>query len=142
MSSLVDKIKAFPQIFHSSRSKMVRVWEAEDRLGITFPDAFQAYLCHFGAIGFRDVEWTGLNVEPDLNVVRATLGARERDPDFPAGCFVLRPADKEGCTVFCDEAERIFRWQPEDSETKQKLLCESLEAYFELCLREAGMIDD
>ena len=133
MSTLVEKIKEHPQIFHSSRGKMVRVWEAEDQLGLTFPEEYEAYLCHFGAIGFGSVEWTGINVDPELNVVRVTRRAREEAESFPAGCFVLRVSDAEGRMVVCSETEPILALQ-EGSGPEQ--ICEGLVSYFERCLEE------
>ncbi|MBQ2627236.1 MAG: SMI1/KNR4 family protein, partial [Eubacterium sp.] len=60
MSELVDKIREYPQIFHSMRCEMVRVWDCEDKLGLTFPEEYTQYLTHYGAIGFGSVEWTGM----------------------------------------------------------------------------------
>ncbi|MBR0398400.1 MAG: SMI1/KNR4 family protein [Eubacterium sp.] len=150
MSALVDKIKEHPQIFHSMRCEMVRVWDCEDKLNLTFPEEFTQYLTHFGAIGFGTVEWTGMNVEADLNVVRATLAAREMWADFPADCFVLRPASEQGREmILCDTQENIYAWKPEgdpeagkaDEQFAEKmtkeLICTGLAAYFELCLAEA-----
>ena len=160
MSELVDKIREHPQIFHSMRCEMVRVWDCEDKLGLMFPEEYTQYLTHFGAIGFGAVEWTGMNVEADLNVVRATLAAREMYPGLPADCFVLRPAaNAGGCMILCDEKECIYAWNPAADEeysaspetasevakedgasaavSRKELICEGLTAYFELCLQEA-----
>ena len=150
MSALVDKIKEHPQIFHSMRCEMVRVWDCEDKLNLTFPEEFTQYLTHFGAIGFGNVEWTGKNVEADLNVVRATLAARDTWAGFPADCFVLRPAPETGGEmILCDEQENIYAWKPEGDPAGDKadapsagnmtkaLICTGLAAYFDLCLAEA-----
>ena len=124
MSRLNDKIMEHPQIFHSMRCEMVRVWDCEDKLNLTFPEEYAQYLCKYGAIGFGSVEWTGMNVETELNVVRATLSAREAAPSFPADCFVLRLSSApDGMMVLCDEQERIYTWDPAG---EKKLICEGL----------------
>ena len=152
MGNLIEKIKAHPQIFHSSRSKMVVVWETEDRLKLTFPEEYESYLCHFGAIGFGPVEWTGLNIDPELNVLRTTREARERFADFPDDCFVLRVQDAKGDLIICDEGEHIYACRPrkkaegetagdETAESSRPelcraLICDSLSEYFDQCLEE------
>lgn len=134
MSQLIDLIKENAWIFHSARSKMVDVWAAEEKLGICFPESYAAYVCHFGAIGFGAVEWTGLNVDPELNVVRATLRAREEEPDFPQGAFVLRAHDRDGRIVICEENEQVSRL----CDGKKEPICSDLYTYLILCMEEEG----
>ena len=65
MASIVEKLNEIPQMYHAKGCTDEQIQNAEQALGISFPEDFQAYVKAYGAISFYATEWTGLNVDMD-----------------------------------------------------------------------------
>lgn len=130
MNNLMTKIKGIPNLYHATGCTTRQLKEAQNELGIEFPEEYIDYVKEFGAISFYGTEWTGLNVDDYLNVVEVTKQERELNSAFPADCFVVENQGIDGLIVISDEKGYIYSLQYD----KKKLLCESLSAYLEICI--------
>ena len=107
------------------------IMEAEERLGLSFPDEFIEYVKLFGCISFGHTEWTGLNIEGELNVVKATLDERKRNIMLPSKLFVLEDYHINGKKIVVNESGECFLSQ---NGTLSKV-CESIGDYLDICIR-------
>ena len=62
MENIVDKINKIEKVYHAKGCTIKQLKEAQNELGITFPEEFVDYVKAFGAISFFGTEWTGLNM--------------------------------------------------------------------------------
>ncbi len=130
MSNIITKIKCIPNLYHATGCTTRQLKEAQNELGIEFPEEYIDYVKAYGAISFYGTEWTGLNVDGYLNVVEVTKQERELNSAFPTDCFVVENQGIDGLIVVSDEKGRIYSLQYD----KKELLCESLVAYLEICI--------
>lgn len=130
MENIVDKINKIEKVYHAKGCTIKQLKEAQNELGITFPEEFVDYVKAFGTISFFGTEWTGLNVESYLNVVDATKKERKINADFPTGCFVLENLAIDGLLTVVDEEGHVYSVQYD----KKIPLCNSISEYLELCV--------
>ena len=129
MSNIVEKINAVPDLVHLTGCVTSQVIEAQKALNIAFPEEYIEYVKKFGVISFYGTEWTGLNVEGNLNVVTATEQERHLDNTFPKDCFVVENIGIDGVFTIMDENGKIFSYQ----RGEKRLLCDTLCEYLEIC---------
>lgn len=130
MSNIITKIKGIPNLYHATGCTTRQLKEAQNELGIEFPEEYIDYVKEYGAISFYGTEWTGLNVDGYLNVVEVTKQERELNSAFPADCFVVENQGIEGLIAISDGKGCIYSLQYD----KKELLCESLVEYLEICI--------
>lgn len=129
MSNIVEKIKEMPNLYYTKSGTDEQITMAEQVLKITFPEEYREYLKEFGAISFYATEWTGINVDDYLDVVKTTNHEREMNPKFPVDCFLLENLGIDGILIVSDMEGKIYSLQYD----KRKLLCVSLTEYLEIC---------
>lgn len=130
MSTIVDKIKEIPNLYHVEGCTTKQIQEAQNALGLEFPADFIDYLKEYGAISFYGTEWTGLNVEGYLNVVEVTKRERQLNPNFPSDCIVIENQGIDGVLTVMNEKGQVFTLQYD----KKDFLCDSLSAYLDICI--------
>jgi len=128
---IVEKLKGVEKLYHGTGCKTSQVKEAQDALGLEFPEEYIDYVKEFGAVSFYGTEWTGLNVEGYLNVVDATRQERSLNPSFPEDCFVLENQGIDGILTIMSQSGKIYELQYD----KSTFLCDSLLQYLELCVQ-------
>lgn len=130
MSSIVEKINKIDKLYHAKGCAYNQIKEAQEALGITFPEEYMDIVKEYGAISFYGTEWTGLNVDDYLNVVSVTKQEREMNSDFPAGYFVLENQGIDGLMVICNEEGQVFSLQY----SKVEKIHDSISGYLEECV--------
>ena len=131
MSSIVEKINKIDKLYHTKGCAFKQIKEAQEALGITFPEEYMDIVKEYGAISFYGTEWTGLNVDDYLNVVSVTKQEREMNNYFPAGCFVLENQGIDGLIVICNEEGQVFSLQY----SMVKKIHDSISNYLDECIK-------
>lgn len=128
--TIIEKIKTIPKLFHAMGCTEHQITEAQNELGLTFPNEFVEYVKTFGVISFFRTEWTGLNVDGHLNVVTITKQERALNPSFPKGYFVLENHAIEGIFTIANESGQVYLLQ----RNRIEFLCWSLADYLDICI--------
>lgn len=130
MTLIIEKINKIEKLYHTEGCSFKQIKEAQQELGITFPDEYIDIIKKYGTISFYGTEWTGLNVEGYLNVVSATKQEREMNSAFPLDCFVLENQGIDGLIVICNEKGEIFSIQY----SKIEKIYSSISDYLDECI--------
>ena len=130
MSNIVEKIKKIPDVFAIKGCTQEQVYEAQEELGIIFPQEYVDYVRQFGCIDFGATEWTGLNIEGRLNTVYATRQEMNVNPDFPEGFFVLENLGIDAKKIVVDRNGKVYILQYR----KLELICDSISEYLDKCI--------
>lgn len=130
MSKIVEKLNAIPNLFHLTGCVTSQIKEAQKSLNLEFPAEYIEYVKTFGAVSFYGTEWTGLNVEGNLNVVTATKQERLLDSNFPNNCFVVENVGIDGVLTLMGQNGKIYAYQ----QGKKGLLCDTLCEYLDICV--------
>lgn len=127
--SIVDKIRLIDGLYHIAGCTDAQIEEAEKLLDLKFPMEYIDYVKGFGCIDFGSTEWTGLNIEGELNTVEATLSDKEYNKFFPDKFFVLDDYHIDDKKIIVNEIGQVFLLQYE----KIEKICESISEYLEIC---------
>ena len=130
MSIIVDKLKSVPDLLHLNGCVTSQIRDAQQALGIVFPEEYVEYVKEFGAVSFYGAEWTGLNVSGSLNVVTATMQERRLDSSFPNDVFLLENIGVDGLMIVMGEDGKIYSFQ----HGKKAFLYNSLCEYLDFCV--------
>lgn len=130
MSAIIEKMKKIDKLYHVQGCSFKQLKEAQNELGITFPDEYMDIVKEYGAISFFGTEWTGLNVDSYLNVVEVTKNERNLNDTFPKDCFILENQGIDGLIVICNEKGQVFSLQYD----KIKKIHESISSYLDECI--------
>lgn len=130
MKGIVEKIKNIDKLYHAKGCTTRQLKDAQNELGLDFPEEFIDYVKEYGAISFYGTEWTGLNVDDYLNVVKVTKQERELNSAFPTDCFVLENQAIDGLITAVNEKGNVFCIQYD----KKTLLCNSISEYLDICI--------
>lgn len=130
MSDFVEKIKKIKNLGMADGCTFTQIREAEDALGLKFPEEYKDYVLEFGCIDFGPTEWTGLNIKGRLDTVHATQKARAENDKFPPKCFVLEDWGIEGRKIIVNEKGAVFLW-PDD---QSKPFRDSMSKYLDYCI--------
>jgi len=130
MKGIVEKIKNIDKLYHAKGCTTRQLKDAQNELGLDFPEEFIDYVKEYGAISFYGTEWTGLNVDDYLNVVKVTKQERELNSAFPTDCFVLENQAIDGLITAVNEKGNVFGIQYD----KKTLLCNSISEYLDICI--------
>ena len=131
--SIVERIRAIEDLGYISGCSDTQIKEAEELLGLKFPKEYVEYVKEFGCIDFGSTEWTGLNIEGELNTVEATLEERKYNGNFPDKHFVLEDYHIDSKKVIVNELGEVFLLQYD----KVERLCTSISGYLEERVRNA-----
>lgn len=129
MSRITDLIDGIEGVRTIGGCTVEQINEAENRLGLKFPEEYKEYLLNYGAIRFNGVELCGLNASGYLNVVEATEKEKMVNLSFPKGMFVVEDLGIDARLIICDEKGNIYLLQRD----KKKLICTSFTEYVEKC---------
>ena len=130
MSNIVEKIRKIDGLYHAKGCSLQQVNEAQSKLNITFPEEYIDYVREFVVVSFYGTEWTGLNVEGDLNVVEVTEQERSLNDRFPKECFVLENLGIDGVLIICNEKGQVFSIHFNEV----KKICNSVSEYLDECI--------
>lgn len=130
MNTIVSKIRNIENLYHLTGCTDSQLIDAQNELGLKFPEEYIDYVKAFGAISFYGTEWTGLNVEGYLNVVEATKQEKEWNDAFPEDCFVIENQGIDGMLTVVNEEGSVFAVQYGN----KTFLCDSLSDYLDLCI--------
>ena len=130
MSNIVEKIRKIDGLYHAKGCSLQQVNEAQSKLNITFPEEYIDYVREFGVVSFYGTEWTGLNVEGDLNVVEVTEQERSLNDRFPKECFVLENLGIDGVLIIWNEKGQVFSIHFNEV----KKICNSVSEYLDECI--------
>ena len=130
MSIIVDKLKSVPDLLHLNGCVTSQIRDAQQALGIVFPEEYVEYVKEFGAVSFYGTEWTGLNVSGSLNVVTATMQERRLDSSFPNDVFLLENIGVDGLMIVMGEDGKIYSFQ----HGKKAFLYNSVCEYLDFCV--------
>jgi len=128
--SIVEKIKKIADISYIGGCSVEQIKEAEELLNLKFPREYIEYVKEFGCIDFGSTEWTGLNIEGELNTVEATMTEKKYNDSFPAGCFVLDDYHIDAKKIIVNESGEVFLLQY-DNITK---VCNTISDYLDVCI--------
>ena len=109
-----------------------QIERAEKRLNLKFSKEYIEYVKEFGAIGFFETEWSGLNIDGYLNVVNMTEEERALNEFFPKKYFVIENIGVDRMLIISNEKGEIYTIQYD----KIKFLCDSLSEYLDICLEK------
>jgi cell wall assembly regulator SMI1 len=121
----------------------MRIGSAERALGVRFPPAFRAFLIELGSGGAGSEEFIGLGGPSHLDVVQATLWARQSPRGFPPTLIPLR-RDGFGnydCLDLDCETESscpVVEWVHEAPNGQRRVLAPDYEAWFASILEMAA----
>ena len=128
--NIVDKIRLINDLFYIDGCTDVQVEGAEKLLDLKFPREYIDYVKEFGCIDFGSTEWTGLNIEGELNTVEATLLERECNKSFPDKHFVLDNYHIDNKMIIVNEIGQVFLLQHK----KIEKICETISEYLDICI--------
>ncbi|WP_454953536.1 SMI1/KNR4 family protein [Fusobacterium hwasookii] len=131
MTLIIEKINKIEKLYHTEGCSFKQIKEAQQELGITFPDEYIDIIKKYGTISFYGTEWTGLNVEGYLNVVSTTKQEREMNSAFPLDCFVLENQGIDGLIIICNEKGEVFSIQY----SKIEKIYSSISDYLDECIK-------
>ena len=129
---VIEEIREIGKLYHAQGCDESQIKKAEKDLNMEFPNEYKEYLKEYGAISFFGTEWTGLNVEDYIDVVRVTVKERELNKNFPLKYFVLENLGIDGLLTIVSENGKVFSWNPDG---KINLIAENLVDYLKECER-------
>ena len=127
---IVDKIKKIKDLNFIDGCSDEQIKEAEKLLKLKFPKEYIEYVKEFGCIDFGATEWTGLNIEGELNTVEATLAEKKYNDSFPDNFFVLDDYHIDAKKIIVNESGEVFLLQY-DNLTK---VCNTISDYLDVCI--------
>jgi hypothetical protein len=131
MNKILNKIEKIEKLYHGKGCTTEQIEKAEGELGIKFPEDYIDILQKYGAISFKRTEWTGLNVDDFIDVVKCTKAERSHYDNFPKKMFVLENLGIEGILTLCDEMGVVYSWENK----KVKQIAQTMSAYLDECLK-------
>ena len=129
MSKVVDIISGISGIQSVGACSVKELEDAQEKLGLQFPEEYKAYLLNYGAIRFNGIELCGLNINGYLNVVEATEQEKSVNKSFPGNMFVIEDLGIDAKIIIGDEKGNIYLLQHD----KKRLICLSFAEYLEKC---------
>jgi len=84
--------------------------EAQEKLNIKFPEEIIEYISEFGVLSYGSNEINGLGTNSYLNIVNATIDARNNFTKFPNGLFVIQDIGINDLLILSDSFNNIYEW--------------------------------
>jgi hypothetical protein len=142
MSSLIDTIKALPDLTQLKPASADEIAEAEKKLGLSFANEYKEYLSEFGAILADGVELTGIAKSEHWSVVGLTLRERELalecGYDIPNNIYAVEDTGMDGIVIWQDSDGYIYVTAPEIVLSK---IANSLDEYVKNALSDEEGIE-
>lgn len=135
MSDFIEKIKA-SNLAAGTGCTEEQLTEAQNTLGLTFPQDYVDYLRTFGILygwtGLGKWKRTGNDIHKEDNIVTRTLMEREVNPDFSANLFIIYDPGYESICFAADETGKVYFVEDDYCE----LRFDSLAEYLDYFIRE------
>ena len=132
MSDFIQKIKA-SNLACGRGCTEEQLMDAQNTLGLTFPQDFADYLLTFGIIdgwtGIGQRGKTGKEISKEDNTVTRTLMEREVNPDFPKNMFIIYDTGYETICFAADENGKVYFIEDDFCEQRHDSLSEFLDYY-------------
>ena len=126
MKNLHEIIKSAQKVLTLSGASEESVASAEASLGLSFSKEFRDYTLSYGAICIDGTELTGVVDDPDLDVVRTTISARNITPQASPDWYVVRDPHIDGIIIWQNKEGAIYQTAPG---TAPKEIYDSLATY-------------
>ncbi len=131
MKTVIEQIEQQFRLFHAAGCSVEQVMEAEKQLGLWFADEYRNYVLKYGAISFGSQEFTGLNVEPYINVIDVTLQERGLRDKLPPDYYVVQQLGIEGLVILQHQCGAVYQM---DESGNSSRIADSFSGYLETLL--------
>lgn len=101
---------------------------AEQLIGIEFPEAYKNYLRKYGCLSYKYLEFYGLGVPENSHLNLCSVTKELRSLKLPHGYFAFENLD-DGHYAICNKEGDIFEWSPETMDNKMKQISDSFDTY-------------
>lgn len=118
MKEIVQIVNSLRGILSLKPATALQIADAEQQLGVNFPDEYKEYLATFGAIMADGIELTGIAQSDHRNVITVTKKEWELNPQIPHTMYVVENTHIDGIIIWQDVHGLIYRSYPL-SEAKQ-----------------------
>lgn len=108
MSCLSEKLKTQKDFFARKPVTDVEIADAEHRLSVKFSDEYKSYIAALGAATIHGHELTGICANKNVNVVDATIHAREMDVSIPASFYLIENTHYDGILIWQDTNGSVY----------------------------------
>ena len=102
---------------------------AEEKLKVRFSDEYKEFLANLGACVFREHEIVGICQYKNMDVIEATLEAREFNPAVPSDLYVIENTHFDSIYIWQDQSGIVYQTYPN---CKPEKIASSLLEYLEL----------
>lgn len=109
MESIVDKLKKYEDYVAIGGASEKQIANAEHTLNLRFNDEYREYLAECGTASVNGHEFTGVCQSKRLNIVDATIEAKQKNPNVPDDLYLIESLG----------IDRIMIWQNENGELFQ-----------------------
>ena len=100
MSDIINFIQNQPDLFFLKGATDEEILQAEKSLGLEFYAEFRKYISVYGVASFNGHELTGICKSRRLNVVNATIEAKEKNTHIPNNFYVVEKFGIDGAIVW------------------------------------------
>ncbi len=100
MSDIINFIQNQPDLFFLKGATDEEILQAEKSLGLEFDAEFRKYISVYGVASFNGHELTGICKSRRLNVVDATIEAKEKNTHIPNNFYVVEKLGIDGAIVW------------------------------------------
>lgn len=128
MSDIITLIQNQPDLFFLKGATDEEILQAEKCLGLEFDDSFRKYISVYGAASFNGHELTGICRSRRLNVVDATIDAKEKNAHIPSDFYVIEKLGVDGAIVWQSTDGCIYQTTHYSEPIK---IAQTLTEYFE-----------
>ena len=126
MSNIVELIKAKDGFVALEPASKEQIKEAEKSLGLSFAKEYVEYVSELGATSFVGHELTGVCSSKRLNVVEATINAREDYECASDKMYLLEDMHIDGITIWQIKNGSVYKIVPNE---KAEKIADSLAEY-------------
>lgn len=113
MNSIIDTINSLPTPKHGfGKIDQLVIEDAQATLNIQFSAEYKDFVKYIGALVFSGNEIFGTVPYPSLDVVSATLHARECDKSFPQSMYVVSDLHIDGILILQNSKGEIYQYTP------------------------------
>lgn len=126
MTTIVNTIKALPNLLALKATPNTEITDAELQLRVKFSDEYKVYLSTFGAIIANGIELTGISKSEHRNVIPVTKQEWELNDNVPHSMYVVENTGIDGMIIWQDASGIVYQTLPN---TKPNQIASSLNEY-------------
>lgn len=108
MEQMIDLLKSYDDYFAGNGIDEGRIVAAEEALGIPFSKEYREYLSKCGVASADGHEFTGIIESKRLNVVDASLSAREKHKNTN-NLYVVENLQTDGILIWQSSDGKVYR---------------------------------